>query len=184
VVGQLTRRLGIPLRCGGAITSAKTADAQAAQESVDSLNATLLAGANFILHAAGWLEGGLTIGYEKFMIDADRLGMAQVFLKGLPVDDNSLALEAFREVGIGKHFLGCAHTLANYKTAFYNPELSDSDSFEQWRDAGEQDIQQRALGRWKAALAAYEAPPMEEGVSGELAAFVERRKRELPDAWY
>jgi trimethylamine--corrinoid protein Co-methyltransferase len=184
VVGQLTRRLGIPLRCGGAITSAKTADAQAAQESVDSLNATLLAGANFILHAAGWLEGGLTIGYEKFMIDADRLGMAQVFLKGLPVDDNSLALEAFREVGIGKHFLGCAHTMANYKTAFYNPELSDSDSFEQWRDAGEQDIQQRALGRWKKVLADYEAPPMEEGVSEALAAFVERRKRELPDAWY
>jgi trimethylamine--corrinoid protein Co-methyltransferase len=183
-VGQLARRLGVPLRCGGAITASKVADAQAAQESVDSLNATLLAGANFILHAAGWLEGGLTVGYEKFMIDADRLGMAHRFLEGLVVDENALALDAFREVGIGKHFLGCAHTLANYQTAYYDPALSDSDSFEQWRDGGSLDSQQRAHAAWKKALADYEPPPMEEAVSEALSDFVARRKAELPDAWY
>ena len=183
-VGQLARRLGVPLRCGGAITASKVADAQAAQESVDSLNATLLAGANFILHAAGWLEGGLTVGYEKFMIDADRLGMAHRFLEGLVIDENALALDAFREVGIGKHFLGCAHTLANYQTAYYDPALSDSDSFEQWRDGGSLDSQQRAHAAWKKALADYEPPPMDEAVSEALSDFVARRKAELPDAWY
>jgi trimethylamine--corrinoid protein Co-methyltransferase len=183
-VGQLARRLNVPLRLGGALTAAKTADAQAAQESADSLMPALLCGANFILHAAGWLEGGLVMGYEKFVIDCDHLGMMHVFMNGLTLDDNAFALDAFREVGPGKHFLGSAHTMANYQTAFHEPELSDSDSFEQWRDAGEKDIQARAHARWKAMLASYEAPPIDPAIDEALRDFIDRKKESVADAWY
>ena len=183
-VGQLARRLNVPLRLGGALTAAKTADGQAAQESADSLMPALLCGANFILHAAGWLEGGLVMGYEKFVIDCDHLGMMHVFMNGLALDENAFALDAFREVGPGKHFLGSAHTMANYQTAFHEPELSDNDSFEQWRDGGEKDIQTRAHARWKAMLAAYEAPPIDPGVDEALRAFIDRKKESMADAWY
>ncbi len=183
-VGQLARRLNVPLRLGGALTAAKTADAQAAQESADSLMPALLCGANFILHAAGWLEGGLVMGYEKFVIDCDHLGMMHVFMNGLTLDDNAFALDAFREVGPGKHFLGSAHTMANYQTAFHEPELSDSDSFEQWRDAGEKDIQARAHARWQAMLAAYEAPPIDPAIDEALRDFIDRKKESMADAWY
>lgn len=183
-VGQLARRLNVPLRLGGALTAAKTSDAQAAQESADSLMPALLCGANFILHAAGWLEGGLVMGYEKFVIDCDHLGMMHVFMNGLSLDENAFALDAFREVGPGKHFLGAAHTMANYQTAFHEPELSDNDSFEQWRDAGEKDIQARAHERWTAMLKAYEAPPIDPGVDEGLRDFIERKKESMTDAWY
>ena len=111
-IGQLCRRLGLPLRCGAHYTASKTADGQAMQESADSMNAGLLAGANFVLHAAGWLEGGLTFGYEKFVMDLDRCGMIHRMLEGLTIDDNELATDAFREAGPGVAFLGTAHTLA------------------------------------------------------------------------
>jgi trimethylamine--corrinoid protein Co-methyltransferase len=144
----------------------------------------LLCGANFILHAAGWLEGGLVMDYEKFVLDADHLGMMHVFMKGLALDDNAFAMDAFREVGPGSHFLGCAHTMANYETAFIEPELSDSTSFEQWRDAGEKDARTRAHARWTEMLARYEAPAIDPGVDEALKAFVAKRKAELPDAWH
>jgi len=183
-VGQLARRLKIPLRCGGSFTSSKVADAQAAQESADSLLPALLSGANFVLHAAGWLEGGLTMGYEKFVLDADRLGMMHVLMKGLSLDDNAFALDAFREVGPGKHFLGCAHTLANYETAYYESALADSNSFEQWRDGGEKDALERANERVKAMLAEYVPPPIDTAVDEALRDFICRRKASRADAWY
>ncbi|MCP4328249.1 MAG: trimethylamine methyltransferase family protein [Alphaproteobacteria bacterium] len=183
-VGQLARRLGVPLRCGGALTSAKTADAQAAQESADSLMPALLSGASFILHAAGWLEGALVMSYEKFMLDADHLGMMHVFLQGLSLDDNAFALDAFREVGPGKHFLGCAHTMANYTDAFYDSDLADNNSWEQWRDAGEKDAETRANARWKEMLAAYEPPSIDPGVDEALVSFITKKKEAMPDAWY
>ncbi|WP_119461964.1 trimethylamine methyltransferase family protein [Rhodospirillaceae bacterium SYSU D60014] len=183
-VGQLARRLGVPLRCGGSLTASKVADAQAAQESADSLMPALLCGANFILHAAGWLEGGLTMGYEKFVIDADHLGMMHVFTQGLTLDDNAFALDAFREVGPGKHFLGCAHTMANYQTAFYDPEVADNDSFEQWRDAGEKDTQARAHARWKKMLSEYVPPPIDPAVDEALQDFIARKKEAIADAWH
>jgi trimethylamine--corrinoid protein Co-methyltransferase len=183
-IGQLARRLGLPLRCGGALTAAKLADAQAAQESADSLWPALLGGANFILHAAGWLEGGLVMGYEKFALDCDHLGMMHRLLGGLALDDNAMAMDAFREVGPGKHFLGCAHTMANYTTAFYDPELADNDSFEQWRDAGSRDAETRAGTRWQVMLAAHEDPPLDAAVEEALGEFVARRKAAVADAWY
>ena len=184
VIGQLARRLGVPLRCGGSLTASKIADAQAAQESADSLMPAIQCGANLVLHAAGWLEGGLVAGYEKFVIDADHLMMAQRFLAGVDLDDNGFASDAFAEVGPGNHFLGCAHTMANYETAFISPELTDSDSFEQWQDAGGKDIRQRAFEKWNAMLATYERPALDAAIDEALKDFMARRKEAMADAWY
>ncbi len=147
IIGQLARRLGIPLRCGGALTASKVADAQAAYESADSMLSTVLGGANYVLHAAGWLEGGLCTGYEKLILDADRLGAYQVLLSGMPVDDDALARDAYEEVEPSGHFLGCAHTLRNYETAFYDAVMSDSENVESWEERGAKDAQQRAFDR-------------------------------------
>ena len=184
VIGQLARRLGVPLRCGGALTASKLPDAQAAYESADSMHSTLLGGANFVLHAAGWLESGLVTSFEKLVLDADRLGAYQVLLAGLPLDDNALARDAYAEVEPAGHFLGCAHTLANYETAFYDAVLSDSDSFEQWAERGEKDAMARAYDRWTGLLAAYEPPPIEAATDEALRDYVARRKAEMADAWY
>ena len=171
IVGQLARRLNLPLRCGGALTASKVADAQAAAESADSMFSTVLGGANFVLHAAGWLEGGLVTGYEKLLLDADRLGAYQVMLDGLKLDDNAMARDAYHEVEPAGHFLGCDHTMRNYETAFYEAALSDSDSFEQWESAGASDAATRAFDRWQQMLKDYEAPPMDESVRESLDEF-------------
>lgn len=183
-IGQLARRLGVPLRTGGSFTSSKIPDAQAAQESADSLMPALLAGGNFILHAAGWLEGGLTMGFEKMMLDIDHLGMMHKFLAGMTVDDNTLAMDGFREVGPGKHFLGCAHTMANYSGAYYDSALANADSFEQWRDAGESDAVRRANAQWKQVLADYEQPAMDPAIREALDTFIAKKKESMDDAWH
>jgi trimethylamine--corrinoid protein Co-methyltransferase len=183
-IGQLARRLGVPLRCGGNLCASKIPDAQAAYESANSMWPAFLCGAHFILHAAGWAEGALAMSYEKFMIDAEQCGAFNVFAGGLPTDDNALALDAFREVGPGKHFLGSAHTMRNYESAFYEFKLSDNNSFEQWSEEGSLDIVQRASKAWKAVLATHEAPPLDVAVREALTDFVARRKSEAPDAWY
>ena len=184
VIGQLARKLGVPLRCGGSLTASKIADFQAAQESADSLMPAVQAGANFVLHSAGWLEGGLAMGYEKFVLDADHLGMMCRYLGGIALDENAFGLDAFREVGPGNHFLGCAHTMANYETAFFTPELSDSESFEQWRDAGEKDANLRAYERWNAVLNAYREPDIDAATDEALNDFIKTRKESMPDAWH
>lgn len=184
IIGQLARRLGLPLRCGGSLTASKLPDAQAAAESADSMLSTALAGAHFVLHAAGWLEGGLVTGYEKLIQDADRLGGYQVLLDGMPSDENAMARSAYDEVSPAGHFLGCSHTMANYETVFYDSAMSDSESFEQWQDNGSEDSAKRAYRRWNTLLEQYEAPPMDEAVHERLVDFMNRRKAELPDAWY
>ncbi len=183
-IGQLARRLGVPLRCGGGLTASKMPDAQAAYESADSLHSTVLAGAHFILHSAGWLESGLVTGYEKLIQDADRLGAYQVMLNGLATDDNGLAKGAYGEVEPGGHFLGCEHTLANYETAFYEASMSNSESFEQWSDEGAKDSAVRANERWKQMLNDYEPPEMDTAKREALEDYVNRRKSSMEDAWY
>lgn len=183
-VGQLARRLGVPLRCGGSFTSSKICDAQAAQESADALMPALLAGTNFVLHAAGWLEGGLTMGYEKFVLDADRLGMMAKLLTGLSLDDNAFAMEAYRQTGHGEHFPGAAHTLANCKNAYYESSIADSNSFEQWAQEGEKDAVSRAFALWKKQLRDYESPPLDPAVDESLLTFISKRKESMPDMWY
>jgi trimethylamine--corrinoid protein Co-methyltransferase len=185
VIGQMARRLGIPLRCGGSLTASKVEDAQAAYESADSMHSTALAGANFVLHSAGWLEGGLCTGFEKLIMDADRLGGYQKLLgQGLATDAEAFARDAYAEVAPGGHFLGSAHTMRHYQEAFYEPKLSDSENVESWEDGGSKDMRQRAYERWNDMLNNYEKPPIDPAIEEALAAFVAKRKEELPDAWY
>jgi trimethylamine---corrinoid protein Co-methyltransferase len=182
-VAALARRLGVPFRSGGSLCASKLPDAQAAYESAATLLPTVMGGVNFVLHAAGWLEGGLAIGYEKFVLDCDQLGMMSTFVRGLDLSENGQALDAIRENPPGNHFLGTAHTLANFETAFYRSTTADNSSYEQWSDEGGLDAAQRANKVWKEQLAAYEAPPIDDAIDAELREFVERRKAELPDAF-
>ncbi|MEX1205837.1 MAG: trimethylamine methyltransferase family protein [Dongiaceae bacterium] len=179
---QLARRLGIPFRTGGSLCAAKTPDAQAAYESAQTLLPTLLAGTNFVLHGAGWLEGGLASGYEKFVMDADQLGMMQVLAGGIDLSENGQALDAIREVGPGSHFLGCAHTQANFETAFYRSSIADNNSYEQWEAEGSQDAAQRANKVWKRMLADYEMPAIDPGIDEALREFIAKKKAAFPDS--
>ncbi|TVQ52810.1 MAG: trimethylamine methyltransferase [Rhodobacteraceae bacterium] len=181
--GQLARRLGLPFRSGGALCGSKLPDAQAAYETANTLNAMLLGGVNFCLHAAGWLEGGLVASLEKFVMDDDQLGALHSLAAGVSVDENAQAMDAIREVGPGGHFLGCAHTQANFKDAFWRSSLLDYKPFETWSEEGGRDTQQLAAERARTLLARYEAPPLDPAVEEALTAFVARRKAEEPDAF-
>ncbi len=183
-IGQLARRLNIPFRCGGHYTASKVSDAQAMQESADSMMAGLQAGANFIFQAAGWLEGGLTMGYEKFMLDVDHCGQMHRYLQGLGVDDNQLGQSAFEEAGIGNNFLGTAHTMANFREANHLTDLADNNSFEQWTDDGARDAEQRANERYLAELKRYQVPPLDVSIDEALRDFMARKKDSMPDEWY
>ena len=176
------RRLGVPFRSGGALTAAKVPDAQAAYESANTMQPTLLAGVHFVLHTAGWLEGGLTMGYEKFVLDADQAGAWHAFARGVDLSENGQALEAIIGNGPGQHFLGSAHTLANFETAFYRSSVADNNSFEQWELEGSLDAAARANAAWKRSLAAYQPPPIDEAVDQELREWVERHKASFPDS--
>ena len=182
--GQLARRLGVPFRSGGGLCASKIPDAQAAYESANTLQTAALAGVNFMLHAAGWLEGGLAMGYEKFILDADQANMIALLLKGVDLSENGQAMDALREVGPGSHFLGAAHTQANFKTAFYRSGVADNNSFEQWEQDGSLDAAQRANGIWKRMLREYEAPPLDPAIDEALLEFIQRRKSEFEDRDY
>jgi trimethylamine--corrinoid protein Co-methyltransferase len=179
---QLARRLGVPFRSGGGLCASKITDAQAAHETANTLWPALLGGVNFMLHAAGWLEGGLVSSYEKFIIDADQLTMFQRFAEGVDFSENGQGLSAIREVGPGSHFLGCAHTQANFETAFWRSIIADNNSFEQWRDDGSKDATQRANETWKRMLRDYEAPAIDPALDEALKAFMAKRKEKLPDS--
>ena len=184
VIGQLARRLNLPLRCSGNFTTSKLPDAQAMNEGTMSMLAAVHCGANFILHSAGFLDGLLSMSYEKFVLDTDFCGALHSYLDGVVIDDNQLAVEAFKEVGPGAHFFGCAHTMANYQTAFWDSELADNEPFEKWELAGSLDSAKRANAVWKKRLAEYQAPPLDPAIDEALSDFVARRKAEAPDAWY
>ncbi|MEM7431524.1 MAG: trimethylamine methyltransferase family protein [Pseudomonadota bacterium] len=180
----LARRLGVPFRSGGGLCASKIPDAQAAYEATNTLVTSALAGVNFMLHTAGWLEGGLAMGYEKFMLDCDQASMIEVLLRGVDMSENGQAMDALREVGPGSHFLGSTHTQANFETAFYRSPLADSNSFEQWEQEGSMDAAQRANTAWKEALASYEAPPLDPAIDEALQDFMTRRKAEFEDRDY
>ena len=184
VIGQLARRLNLPLRCSGNFTTSKLPDGQAMMEGTMSMLAAIHCGANFILHSAGFLDGLLSMSYEKFMLDADLCGALHTYLDGVKIDDDELAVEAFAEVGPGNHFFGCAHTLAHYETAFWDSDLSDNEPFEKWEAAGSTDAATRANRLWKKRLAEFEAPPIDVAKREALEDFVARKKSLVPDAWY
>jgi len=181
-MAALARRLGVPFRSGGGLCAAKIADAQAASESANTMLPTCLGGVNFVLHTAGWLEGGLAMGYEKFIIDADQAGMMHTLLAGVDLTENGQAMDAIRDVGPGKHFLGCAHTQANFETAFYRSPIADNNSYEQWEAEGSRDLAQRANASWKRQLAEYEPPPMDPAADEAILDYVNRRKGSFADS--
>ena len=184
IAGALARRLGVPFRSGGGLCASKIPDAQAAYESANTLQASALAGVNFMLHTAGWLEGGLSMGYEKFIMDADQAGMLAVMLQGVDMSENGQAMDAFREIGPGGHYLGVNHTQANFETAFYRSEVADNNSFEQWEQEGSFDCAKRANLKWKSMLQAYEAPSLDPAIDEALIEFITKRKSEFEDRDY
>ena len=175
--GQLARRHRLPYRTSST-NAANSVDAQAAYETVFSLWGAIMGGGNLIVHAAGWMEGGLTACYEKFALDVDLLQMVEEFLKPLLVDDGSMALDAMREVGPGGHFFGAQHTLERYATAFYQPLISDWRNFNQWQAAGSPQAAQKANALWKQALAEYREPYLDPAIQEEIDAFIARRVAE------
>ena len=179
--GQLARHYGLPFRTGGGLNSSQTADAQAAYESLMTLLPTFLAGTNFVMHAAGWLEGGLVTCYEKFIIDIELLRELRVEFTPLEITEESLAFGAHEEVGHGGHFLGAAHTMERFRTCFYRPLLSSTANFERWLRLGGKDATARAGEIWRSTLDGYEAPPIDDAIQAELSEFVTRRRRELGD---
>ena len=181
--GQLARRMGLPYRSGGAFCGSKLPDAQAAYETANSLNMALLAGVNFMLHACGWLEGGLVSSYEKFVLDADQLGTLHHLAKGVSMDDNGQAMGAIREVGPGGHYLGCQHTQDNFKTAFWRTDVLDYKPFETWQEEGARDSATLAGVRVKKLLRDYQPPPLDPGIAEALESYVAQRKASEPDAF-
>ena len=181
--GQLARRMGLPFRSAGSFCGSKLPDAQAAYETANSLNMGLLSGVNFMLHSCGWLEGGLVADFEKFVMDADQLGALHKMAEGVATDENAQAMDAIREVGPGGHYLGCAHTQANFKTAFWKSTVLDYKPFETWADEGERDTRALASARVEKLLSDYEQPYLDPAVLEALKEYVARKKESMPDAF-
>lgn len=180
---QLARRMNLPFRSGGGLCGSKLPDAQAGYETTHTLTATLMAGVNFSLHAAGWLEGGLVSSYEKLIMDADQLVALHSLAAGIDMSENGQAMSALREVGPGGHFLGCAHTQANFQNAFWRTQVLDYKPFEQWSAEGARDTATLANLRWKKMLAEYEAPELDPGIDEALKDYIARKKASMPDAF-
>ena len=174
---QLARRYKIPYRTSN-VNASNAVDAQAAYESEMSLWAAVTGQAHLLYQGAGWLEGGLVASFEKLILDAEMIqGMAE-FLIPIDVSDDTIGIEAMRDVGPGGHFFGTRHTLERYETVFYDPLLSDWRNYESWREAGAPDAATRAHRIWKQLLADYTEPPLDPAVREELDAFIAKRKEE------
>lgn len=179
VGAQLARRYRLPYRNSGSLNTSKVPDAQAAYETMWAVWPAVLAHSNFIMHAVGWLEGGLTVSYEKIIIDMENLGMFQHFFQDVEISDETLALDMMAEVGPGGHHLGTPHTQARFATEFYATFLADRQNFDAWRQSGVGDTAVRANKIWKQLLKEYEPPDLDESIREELEAFVARRTKEL-----
>ncbi|MEL6999281.1 MAG: trimethylamine methyltransferase family protein [Pseudomonadota bacterium] len=181
--GQLARRMNLPFRSGGGLCGSKLPDAQAAYETSNTLNAALLGGVNFMLHSCGWLEGGLVSSFEKFVMDADQLGTLHSLAEGIDMSEDAQAMDAIREVGPGGHYLGSAHTQANFKEAFWRSNLLDYKPFETWAEEGSRDTAELAAARIERMMSEYQAPAIDPAVDEALNAFVAERKAAEPDAF-
>ncbi|RKF15458.1 trimethylamine methyltransferase [Roseovarius spongiae] len=181
--GQLARRMGLPYRSGGGLCGSKLPDAQAGYEAAHTHNAVLLGGVNFMLHACGWLEGGLVSSFEKFVMDADQLGVLHHMARGVAADENGQAMDAIREVGPGGHYLGCAHTQANFKTAFWRTDLLDYKPYETWEEEGARDTMTLANLRMRRLLDSYQQPALDPAIAEALDDYVARKKASMPDAF-
>lgn len=184
-LSQLGRRLGVPVRSGGGqITGSNAADGQAMQDSTDAMWSTLFSGAHQVWHAAGWLEGGLTMSYEKFIMDLDHCGAMMTLLQGFGTDEESFGRDAYHECGPGLNFLSSQHTLRHYATANFQPDIKETGPFETWQENGSPTTDQCATGRWQQMLEEYQAPLLDDGIHKALLQFIEERKSSMPDEWY
>jgi trimethylamine---corrinoid protein Co-methyltransferase len=183
-MGQLARRLKMPLRCGGNFSTSKLPDGQAMQQSMMSMMSAVQGGANYILHSAGFLDGLLSMSYEKHVMDTDMCGALHSYLDGMATDDDSLAFEALAELGPGQHLFSTQHTLRHYETAYWDSALDDNQPWETWDEQGGMDSAKRANARWKKTLAEFEAPPLDEGIDEALCDYIARRKAAVQDMWY
>jgi trimethylamine---corrinoid protein Co-methyltransferase len=179
--GQIARHFGLPWRSGGGLTSSQTVDAQASYEAMMTMLPTMLAGANYVMHAAGWLESGLVTCYEKFIVDIEILRMLHEEFTPIEVSEESLAFSAHEEVGAGGHFLGAVHTLERFRECFYRPLLSSTANYERWSRDGGKDAAARASDIWRKTLEEYEEPELDPDLKAELKAYVDRRRTELGD---
>jgi len=177
--GQIARHFNLPWRSGGGLNSSQTTDAQAGYEALMTLMPAFLSGTNWIMHSAGWLEGGLVASYEKFVMDVELIRMLQAQFTPLEIDDASLAFDAHLEVGHGGHFLGAAHTMERFRDCFYRPLLSSSENFERWTRNGAKNTAVRANEIAHKKIEEYEMPPMDDAIKAELDEFVQKRKQEL-----
>ncbi|MGB0384157.1 MAG: trimethylamine methyltransferase family protein [Ardenticatenaceae bacterium] len=176
---QMARHYQIPYRSGGNYTASRIPDAQAGYESANTMLATVQGNTHFVLHAAGWLEGALTTGYEKLILDVETLYMLERYVKGITFNDEEFAWDAYEEVGPGQHFLGTQHTMRHYKTAFYDHQVFSMDSYEKWSEEGSKRSDELATAMWKKMLKEYQQPPLDEGIKEELDAFVAQRRAEI-----
>jgi trimethylamine---corrinoid protein Co-methyltransferase len=179
--GQIARRFGLPFRSGGGLNASQTTDAQAAYEALMTMLPTFLAGTNYVMHSAGWLEGGLVSCYEKFIVDVELLRMLRHEFTPLEIDEESLAFGAHEEVGAGGHFLGAMHTLERFRECFYRPLLSSTENFDRWQRNGGRDAAERAGEIWRKTVEEYEQPPIDEAVDAQLREYVTKRRAELGD---
>ncbi len=184
VMGQLARRLNLPLRCAGNFSTSKLPDGQAMQQSMMSMMSAVQGGANYVLHSAGFLDGLLSMSYEKLVMDTDMCGALHAYLDGMQVNDDTLGFDALAELGPGQHLFSTQHTLRHYETAYWDSALDDNQPWETWDEQGGIDSAKRANTRWKKLLAEYQAPPLDEGIDEALQDFMARRKAAVPDMWY
>ncbi|MEM6385352.1 MAG: trimethylamine methyltransferase family protein [Pseudomonadota bacterium] len=180
MIGQMARHYGVPWRTSNTLGGAKTFDAQAGYESATTLQAVIMAGANYIWHSAGWNEAGMHCSIAKFLVDAEQCAMAYRMAEGIRWDDFDMALDAVSEIGPGGHYLGHPHTLENFQRAFYMPELFDNSSIEQWQAEGAAEITERALVEARQMLNDYEQPYLDPARDEALRDFIARREREIP----
>ena len=180
-INQLARRYGVPSRTAGMRTGSKTCDADAGAQSMIAMLSALLGRVHFVLHAAGFLESGLSASFAKMVMDADQLSHLLGLVKGLRIDDDTLALDAIRDVGPSGHFFGHGHTIEHYDSAFYRPMTAETGTWDQWVEEGRRDVETRAAAVAASLIDTFEPPPLDEGVAEGLDEFIARRWRELPD---
>ena len=183
-MGQLARRLNMPLRCAGNFSTSKLPDGQAMQQSMMSMMSAVQGGANYVLHSAGFLDGLLSMSYEKHVMDTDMCGALHAYLDGMKTDDDSLGFDALAELGPGQHLFSTQHTLRHYETAYWDSGLDDNQPWESWDEQGGLDSAKRANARWKKTLAEFQAPPLDQGIDEALKDFIARRKDAVQDMWY
>jgi trimethylamine--corrinoid protein Co-methyltransferase len=176
---QMARRYKLPFRSGGMFSSSKIPDAQAAYESLMTMLPAVQSGVNFILHAAGWLENGLSAGYEKFVLDCEILGMLHTYMKGIDLSENARAMESLRSVPPGGHHLGTPHTMERFSSAFYRAELFDYNDVDTWVEAGSTPVSEIASQKVDQLLGSYQEPDLDEGLDEQLLSFIAKRKAEL-----